>query len=56
MTGFQEAWNFRTHLNRCGKTPAKALAKKLNATRTGQWSPERYDLHDAWEIRANSGQ
>ena len=55
MTGYQEAENFRKHLNRCGKTPAKVLAKSLN-DRAGTGWEFHYDIHDALEIRARSGQ
>ena len=56
MTGFQEAANFQRHLNRCRKTPAKRAIRKLNQTETGAWAARDYDLTDALEIRANSGQ
>jgi hypothetical protein len=53
MTGFQEAENFRKHLNRCGKSPARIVAKALAGT---SWTVNRYDIRDALEIRAGSGQ
>jgi hypothetical protein len=53
MTGFQEIENFRKHLNRCGKSPARHVAKALAGT---AWNVNRYDLKDALEIRASSGQ
>lgn len=53
MTGYQEAENFRKHLNRCGKSPARNVAKALAGT---AWNVNRYDIHDALEIRAASGQ
>ena len=53
MTGAQEAENFRKHLNRCGKSPAKIVAKALFGT---TWKVDRYDIQAALEIRASSGQ
>jgi hypothetical protein len=53
MTGFQEADNFRKHLNRCRKSPAALLAKQFLGTSV---HVGMYDLKDALEIRASSGQ
>jgi hypothetical protein len=53
MTGYQEADNFRKHLNRCGKSPAFQMAKKVSGT---NWHVSRYDIKDALEIRISSGQ
>jgi hypothetical protein len=61
MTGLQEADNFRKHLMHCRKSPAAQLAKHLHESSPGaggkvQWRIEPYDLKDALEIRASSGQ
>jgi hypothetical protein len=53
MTGYQEADNFRKHLNRCRKSPALNAAKALAGT---GWHVGRYEIHDALAIRAASGQ
>jgi hypothetical protein len=55
MTGYQEADNFRKHLNKCRKSPGRLLADKLNAA-GGNVVLGPVTLHDALEIRANSGQ
>lgn len=51
-TGIQEAQKFQKHLNKCRKNPDNNLGDGLKTVHLGK----RYNLMDAVEIRARSGQ
>jgi hypothetical protein len=52
FTGLQEAQKFRKHLNRCRKNPDNHLSDGKQTVSLGK----SYDLRDALEVRAKSGQ
>jgi len=52
FTGLQEAQKFQKHLNRCGKNPDNTLSDGKQTVSLGK----RYNLNDALEVRAKSGQ
>lgn len=52
MTGFQEADNFKKHLNRCEKNKENLITDGKRTVKLGK----RFDIHDALRIRAESGQ
>lgn len=52
MTGFQEAENFRTHLNRCKKNRENTISDGKRTVNLGK----QFDIRDALRIRADSGQ
>ena len=56
MTGYQEAENFRKHLNRCRQSPAFSIVRRLKREGLTAVRVQPYDLKDALEIRASSGQ
>lgn len=52
MTGFQEAQNFRKHLDRCRKNPTNTISDGRRTVLLGK----QHTLMDALEQRSASGQ
>jgi|HubBroStandDraft_2_1064218.scaffolds.fasta_scaffold04375_12 hypothetical protein len=51
-TGFQEAWKFKQHLNRCKKHPIHIVVNNDGQRLVGS----HFNISDAVTIRAKSGQ